>query len=243
MNERMKLWLDGELRGYEAAMQEFRKKVNKIVYIIMALCVVGMMLFGFVVALSVGEDILMVFRIHLPVGCVLALIVWFCFWCQGKSVKMEKIRNIWEKDIVAFFKSEEEQEVFLAQMEGNNYGRISYMDVANTLYDKAPTQFVAGADYFTILSRYGVRFIRVADIKNIHTEEVTSRVRYNVGGTRVSQNTTAGISLIIEYKQEALARLGFKPDEYTSLFLHNMKQVNETRALINKHCPTSMEFM
>ena len=33
MNERMKLWLDGELRGYEAAMREFRKKVNKTAYI------------------------------------------------------------------------------------------------------------------------------------------------------------------------------------------------------------------
>ena len=245
MNERMKLWLDAELRGYEAAAQEFRKKVNKTGYIIMALCVVGMMLFGFIVALSVGEDISMVFRIHLPIGCGMALIVWFCFWCQGKSGsgKMKKIRDACEKDVAAFFKSEEDQEAFLAQMEYNNYGRISYMDFVNTLYDKALTQFVAGPDYFMILSRFGMRFIRVADIKNIYAEEVKSRVRYSVGGSRVSQNLTVGISLIIEYKQEALARLGLKPNDNTSLFLHGMKQVDETMALIKKHCPTSAEFM
>ena len=243
MNERMKLWLDAELRGYEAAMQEFRKKVNKTGYIIMALCVVGMMLFGFIVALSVGEDISMVFRIHLPIGCVIALVVWFCFWCQSKSNKMKKIRDACEKDVAAFFKSEEDQEAFLAQMEYNNYGRISYMDFVNTLYDKALTQFVAGADYFMILSRFGMRFIRVADIKNIYAEEVKSRVRYSVGNSRISQNMTVGISLIMEYKQEALARLGLKPNDNTSLFLHGMKQVDETMALIKKHCPTSAEFM
>lgn len=243
MNERMKLWLDAELRGYEAAAQEFQKKVNKTGYIMMALCVVGMMLLGFIVALSVGEDILMVFRIHLPIGCVMALFVWFCFWCQGKSVKMKKIRDACEKDVAAYFKSEEEQEVFLTQMEYNNYGRISYMDFVNTIYDKGLTQFVAGADYFMILSRYGIRFIRVADIKNIYAEEVKSRVHYSVGNSRVSQNMTTGISLIMEYKQEALARLGLKPNDYTSLFLHGMKQVDETMALIKKHCPTSAEFM
>lgn len=243
MNERMKLWLDGELRTYEATMQEFRKKVNKTGYIMMALCVVGMMLFGFIVALSVGEDILMVFRVHLPIGCVMALFVWFCFWCQGRSGKIKKIRNACEKDVAAFFKSEEEQEAFLAQMESNNYGRISYMDFVNTLYDKVPTQFVAGADYFTILGRYGMTFIRVADIKSIYAEEVRSRVRYSVGDSRVSQSMTVGISLIMEYKQEALARLGLKPGDYRSLFLHGMKQVNETRALIKKYCPTSEEFM
>lgn len=243
MNERMKLWLDGELKTYEATMQEFQKKVNKIGYMMMALCVVGMMLLGFIVALSVGENILMVFRVHLPIGCVLGLIVWFCFWCQSRSGKMKKIRDACEKDVAEFFKSGEDQEAFLAQMESNNYGRISYMDFVNTIYDKAPTQFTAGADYFMILGRYGMTFIRVTDIKSIYAEEVTSRVRYNVGGTRVSQNTTAGISLIMEYKQEALARLGRKPGEYTNLFLHNMKQVNETRALIKKYCPTSDEFM
>lgn len=243
MSERMKLWLDGELKAYEATMREFRKKVNKTGYIMMALCVAGMMLLGFIVALSVGEDILMVFRVHLPIGCVMALFVWFCFWCQGKSVKMKKIRDACETNIAAFFQSEEEQEAFLAQMESNHYGRISYMDFVNTLYDKAPTQFVAGADYFMILSRYGIQFIRTADIKNIYAEEVKSRVRYSVGDSRVSQNMTVGISLIMEYKENALARLGLKPDDYASLFLHGMKQVDETRALIKKYCPTSEEFM
>lgn len=235
MNERMKLWLDQELRAYETTMQEFRKKVNKTVYIIMALCVAGMLLLGLFLAISSGENVSMVFRIHLPVGCGIAVLVWFVFWCQGKAVKMEKLKSVCEKNIAEYFQSDEKREIFLTQMENKQYGRISYMDFMNTLYDKSPTQFTAGADYFMILCDAGFVFIRVSDIQNIYVKEEKSRVRYSVGDSRVSQNVTMGVSLVMEYKE------GTNDD--TKLYLHSMKQISETVALIRKHCPTSAEFM
>lgn len=38
--------------------------------------VVGMTALGF----AVGGDAASVFTLHFPIGCGIALIIWFCFW-------------------------------------------------------------------------------------------------------------------------------------------------------------------
>ncbi len=243
MNERMKLWLDGELRGYEATMQEFRKNVNKTAYISMIVCIVGIMLLGVISAISSGQSIISIFYIHLPAGCIFALFVWFCFWCQSKSASMKKARTVYERDFAEYFCSEEEQEAFLAQMEINDYGRISFMDIKNTLYDKYPTQFVAGPDYLMLLSGSGCKFIRTADIESVRIRGEWTRASCRAGSFNGFQRAMVGISLAFDYKEEACVRLGLKKDDYMAIFLHHESQVNEIVALIKKHCPASAEFM
>ena len=158
---------------------------------------------------------------------------------QSKSASMKKARAVYERDFTEYFCSEEEQETFLAQMEINDYGRISFMDVKNTLYDKYPTQFVAGPDYLMLLSGSGCKFIRTADIERVRIRGEWTRTSYRAGSFNGFLRAMVGISLAFDYKEEACVRLGLKKGDYMAIFLHHESQVNEIVALIKKHCPTS----
>ena len=158
---------------------------------------------------------------------------------QSKSASMKKARAVYERDFTEYFCSEEEQETFLAQMEINDYGRISFMDVKNTLYDKYPTQFVAVPDNLMLLSGSGCKFIRTADIERVRIRGEWTRTSYRAGSFNGFLRAMVGISLAFDYKEEACVRLGLKKGDYMAIFLHHESQVNEIVALIKKHCPTS----
>lgn len=243
MSERMKLWLEEELKAYESTLREYKKKVNKMAWIAAALCVAAMMLLGVYIAISTGKSIVSIFYIHLPAGCIFGLFVWFCFWCQSKGASMKKARVVIEREFIDFFKTQEEQEIFLNQMERRNYGIIIYADLQNLLYDKYPEQFVAGADYFMLFSGSYCLFIRVSDIQNIHVRTEKTKARANMDGSLITVKAVTGYSLIIEYKEEALARLGLAKDYDMHIYLRSNKQIEDTVSLIKKYCPTSGEFM
>ncbi|MCM1254453.1 MAG: hypothetical protein NC321_16675 [Clostridium sp.] len=243
MNERMKMWLEGELKEYETTLREYKRKVNKMAWAAAALCVAAMMLLGVYVTLSAGKSIVSIFYMHLPVGCVCGLFVWFCFWCQSKGASMKKARAVFERDFTEFFRTQEEQEAFLHQMESGDYGTITYMDIQNMLYDKYPEQFVAGADYLMLLGGSYCSFVRVSDIKNIRVKTEKTKAHANMDGSLVTVKAVTGYSLIVEYKEEALARLGLAKDYCMWIYLRKDKQIEETVSLIKKHCPASREFM
>lgn len=233
MDERMKLWLDQEMKEYAGALKEFNQKQTKMIYLWMIGSVVGMTALGF----AVGGDFVSVLKLHFPIGCVIALIIWFCFWVQNKFSSTKKVRAAYEKAITNFFKTEDDKKAFLRQMESGDCGKLHFL---NTAVDKYPCRFIAGPDYFVFIRDLGCRFIRVADIDDTYAEEEKSRLRYSMGNYRVMQNVTMGISLIIEYKSDSVSQ---KDDEQDKLYLENGKQLSQVVELIRKHCPDSERFM
>lgn len=233
MDEQMRTWLDWELKEFAVAMQKFNRKLTKMMYLSMAGSVVGLTVLGFLV----GGDAASVFTLHFPIGCVIALIIWICFWIQMKVTSAKKVRTAYEKAIAAFFQSEEDKKAFARQMETKNYGTANFM---NTVTDKYPCRFIVGPDYFMFFRDLSCRFIRTADIANIYAEEVKSRIRYHMGDYRVMQNITMGVNLVIEYKADSVSG---KKDANDKLYLENGKQLSEALYLIKKYCPDSAEFM
>lgn len=233
MDEQMKRWLDEEMKEYADALKEFSQKQTRMVYLWMGCSVVGMVALGF----AVGGDAASVFRMHFPIGCVIALFVWFCFWVQNKFSSIKKVRAAYERSIAAFFQKEEDRNTFLRQMESGNYGKLHFL---NTAMDKYPCRFIAGPDYFMFVRSLSCSFIRVADIDDIYAEEEKSRVRYRMGDYRIMQNITMGISLVIEYKPDAVSKKG---EERDKIYLENGKQFDQVVELIRKYCPDSKKFM
>lgn len=226
MDERMNLWLEQELKEYASVLREFQQKVTRMMYLWMLLSVAGMTALGFFVGGSPAQ----VFSLHFPVGCVIALVIWVCFWFQNKVSSMKKVRASYEKAIAGFFRTEEDKSAFLRQMENNDYGKIDFM---NTVTDKYPCRFIVGPDYFMFSRDLACLFIRAADIKSISAEVQNSRVRYRIGDTRVMQNLAMGVSLILEYKEDSASAKERLTD---SLYLENDRQYTEAAELIQKYC-------
>lgn len=227
MDERIQMWLDGELKEFSEDFKKFNEKLTKMMYLWMVISVVGMVALGFIV----GGDAASVFKLHFPIGCVIALIIWICLVFQQKKASEKKVRPSYEKAVAAAFKSDDEKAAFVRQIESGSFGKITFM---NTVYDKYPCRFMAGSEYLMFNRDLFCRFIKVADIDDIYCKEEKSRIRYNLGDYRVMQNLTMGISLIIEYKAGSASE---KAREQDSLYLDNGKQVEEVFDLIRKYCP------
>lgn len=227
MDERIQMWLDGELKEFSEDYKKFNEKLTKMMYLWMVISVVGMVALGFLV----GGDAISVLKLHFPVGCGIALIIWLCLLVQKKKASEKKVRPSYEKAIAAAFTSEEEKAAFVRQIESGSFGKITFM---NTMYDKYPCRFMAGSEYLMFNRDLYCRFIKVADIDDIYCKEEKSRIRYNLGDYRVMQNMTMGISLIIEYKAGSASE---KAREQDSLYLDNGKQAEEVFNLIRKYCP------
>lgn len=236
MDERIKLWLESELKEYEAALREYNRKLMNMAYIGMAVCAAFPVILGF----GMGRDVASILKMQLPGGCVLAFIVWICCWEQKKTATVKKVRTAYEKEIAAFFQSEEEKEVFIRQMENHNYGAINFTESSFLLVSKYPYRFIAGPDYFVFSTGSGCSFIRTANIRNADVRKESSQVRTNVGGSNVKMNISAGVSLYIELKEAPASASGFKEE---CICLRNESQVTRVRELIKEHCPASKEFM
>lgn len=227
MDERIQMWLDRELKEFSEDFKKFNEKVTKMMYLWMVISVVGMTALGFLV----GGDVVSVLKLHFPIGCVIALIIWLCLLWQKKKASAKKVRPAYEKAIAAAFQSEEDKAAFVRQIETGDLGKITFM---NTVYDKYPCRFMAGSEYLMFNRNLYCRFIKVADIKDIYCKVEKSKIRYSLGDYRVMQNLTIGISLMIEYKTGSASE---KAREQDSLYLDNGKQVEEVFNLIRKYCP------
>lgn len=227
MDEQLKLWLDQELKEFDTAMQKFNKKLTKMMYLYMAGSVLGLTALGFLV----GADIHTILTMHFPIGCAIALFIWICFQIQNKVTSVKKVRSAYEKAITAFFQSENDRKAFVRQMESRDYETAHFM---NTVTDKYPCRFIAGPEYFMFFRDLSCRFIRVSDIADIYAEEEKSRIRYQMGDSRISQNVTLGISLIIEYKKDPVSGKEHAADK---LYLDNGSQLAKVLDMIQKYRP------
>lgn len=233
MDENMKLWLDWEMKDFSGVFQEFNKKLMKNVPLWMALSVIAMVGLGFLTGGAAAN----VFMIHFPIGCGIALIIWFCFWQQARSVSMDKVRAAYEKAMEEFFQSGEEKKAFTRQMDTNNYGRINLM---NTVSNKYPSRFIAGESYWVMFRDLNCSFVRTADIGNVSGREEQTSVRYNTGSNHVRQGVAVGMSLVIRYKDDAASALGKKEEIF---YMENREQYEQVIAMIKKYCPQSKEFI
>lgn len=233
MEERVKAWLEQELGEYSKAMKEFNRKLTRMMYLAMAGSVVGLTALGF----YVGGDAATVFTLHFPIGCGIALIIWLCFYIQVKVTSGKKVRAAYEKAIGQAFHSQEDENIFIHQMENHDYGTVNFM---NTVVDKYPCRFLAGPDYLMYFRDLNCFFIRTADIRSTYAQEEKTRLRYHMGDYHIMQNVAMGISLMIDYKEGSVSA---KERNSDNIYLENGRQLTQVLDLIRKHCPVSSEFM
>lgn len=219
MSEDLRGWLDRELQDYEPVWRSFRLKQQKMYYIWMAVAVAGMVALGF----GVGYDLAYVARVHLPIGLGIALFIWLCVLLTGRAASMKAVRKGFEKALSAL--SPSDQELFVRQ----EFGRTDFL---NTLEDSLPARFLAGPDFW-LYFRGACRIYRVADMETLRAQEEENRLSYKVGGTRVRQKVSAGVSLVVEYREGTVsAKEG--PDR---VYLANWDQFRLARDLIARCCP------
>lgn len=227
MEERIKLWLDWEMKDFAEVLQQFTRKTMKKVPLWMALSVIAMVVLGF----AVGYDAAYVFRVHFLIGLGIALIIFLAYWVQMKVTSMKKVRPSYEKAIEKL--SPEEKEGFIRQMEMKLYEKV---DFSNTTTDRYPCRLIVGPDYWLFFRTLNCRIIKVADIERVSKEGENTRVHYNIGNTRVNQRLTVAISLVVDYKAES----GREQDR---LLLENSKQYDQAIELIRRRCPKSQDFI
>lgn len=233
MNERLKTWLDWEMKDFSEAFKEFNSKLNKKMPIWMAVSIIGMIVLGF----CVGADVLTILKIHFPIGCAFALLIWLSYLLQGKTTSVKKVRDSYEKTMTEFFKSDDDTNAFLRQMDMRSYGKLNFL---NVVFDKYPCRFIAGNDYWIFFKDLGCRFIRVDDIESIHAKEEKTRVRYSTSTTHVKQNVAVGVSLVIKYKENSVSASELQEEK---LFFDNGEQYSQAIELIKKYCPKSSDFL
>lgn len=223
MGSEIKRWLDAEMRDFEEDLKEFNRGTMKKVPLWMALCVVGLVALGF----AVGADWAYVLRLHLPVGLGLAAFIWLCFWIQGRSVSIKKVRAAYEKALGAL--SPQDQAGFASQ--ASQCGQASF---SNRLTDKYPARLTVGPEYWLYFRSLGCQVFKVSDMRRLGAREEHTRVGYTVGDTRVRQSLGAGVSLVVEYREGTASAA---QSEEASIYLENAKQLDEARALIRRYCP------
>lgn len=229
MNTEMRTWLDKELKEYSGLFAEFKRKLKKAAPLWMAVAVIAMVALGFVA----GYDFAYILKVHFLIGCVIALIIGFCYWIMGKATSMKKVTKTYEKAVNEFFQAEEDQERFVKQMESGNYGTVNFL---NTKSEQYPTRFMAGHDYWMFCRGVSCTFIRTADIESVQGETERTRVSYNVGGRRAGSNMTIGYSMVIKYKEDTSLAGAEKQKEQT-LFFQSEGQFRQAEEVIKKYCP------
>ncbi|MFG6358040.1 MAG: hypothetical protein K1W26_14660 [Acetatifactor sp.] len=225
MNSKLETWLDEEMKEFSGVLQSFKKKQKSKAPLWMAACLIGMVALGFVA----GYDLPYVMRVHFPIGCVLALLAGLCFWLPAKISNVKALRKSYEKAIGEFFQSQEEQDLFVRQMESGNIEKVNFNNISETY----PSRFIAGPDYWMYFNGRFCRFIRTADIAGVRRKDESSWVNTGSGH---GKNIAVGVSLVIEYRPDSVSAKQNKSNE-DSLFFSKGEQYQQALELIKKRCP------
>lgn len=118
----------------------------------------------------------------------MALFAGLCFWRPSKVANIKSVRKIYEKAMQNFFQNQEEEELFVRQMESGNYEKVDFYNVNQETY---PFRFMAGPD-FLLFFNGPCRLVRTADIQSIHRQDESTRVSFNAGG-RTAQKAVPAI--------------------------------------------------
>lgn len=230
MDAEMEMWLDQEMQEFSEVLKTLKKKKISRAPVWMAVFLIGMVAFGFIV----GYDVSHVMRVHFPIGCVLALGAWFCCWLPTKVSNIKGVRKAYEKAIQDFFQTEEDRQLFVKQMEDGNYHKVDFCE-AGEVY---PCRFIVGPDYWMYFQRINIacRFIRTGDIESLSRQNESTWVSYNTGGRVHGKNMAIGVSLIIKYKEGSVSAKKNRNAE-ESLFFSKSKDYQEAVELIKNECP------
>lgn len=228
MDAKMEMWLDQEMQEFSEVLKTFKKKQKNKAPLWMAAFLIGMVALGFIV----GYDVSYVMRVHLPIGCGIALFAGLCFWLPAKISNVKAVRKAYEKAMQDFFRTEEDRELFVKQMEAGNYGKVNFYNVSEETY---PGRFIAGPDYWMYFNKT-CRFIRTGDIKSLSRQNESTRVSYNTGGGIRGKSIAIGVSLVIKYKEGSVSAKENR-DAEESLFFSKSEQYQEVMELIKDKCP------
>ncbi len=218
MSETLRQWLEKELRDFEPVWKSFRGKQRRMYYIWMAAAVAGMVALGFVA----GYDLAYVLRVHLLIGVGIAAFIWLIVLLAGRVNSMKTVQKQFEKALSAL--SPSDQEAFARQ----DFGRTDFL---NTAEDSFPARLLAGPDFW-LYFRGACHIYRVSDMEALRAQEEKTQLNYNVGNARVRQKVGAGVSLVVDYREDT-ASAGERPDR---LYLASWKQFQTAKALIDQHC-------
>lgn len=229
MSAQLAAWLEEEMKEFSGILQTFKKKQKNKAPLWMAGCLIGMVAIGFLA----GADLAYIMRVHFPIGCGIALFAGLCFWLPSKISNVKAVRKGYEKAIQDFFQTQEDQDLFVRQMESGSYGKVNFYNVSEETY---PSRFIAGPDYWMYFNGRTCCFVRTADIMSIRRQDETTRVSYNVGGGRGGANMAVGVSLVIGYKANTVSASKNR-DAEESLFFPKNEQYQEVLELIKRQCP------
>ncbi|MDE5899662.1 MAG: hypothetical protein K2H09_10450, partial [Treponemataceae bacterium] len=118
-----------------------------------------------------------------------------------------------------------DQEAFVRQ----EFGRADFFNTADDVF---PARLLAGPDFW-LYFRDSCQIFRVADMEKLEAREEKVRLHYKAGGARIRQKVGAGVSLVVEYRQDSSSDTG-QPDK---LYLANWEQLKTAKELIARHCP------
>lgn len=219
MSEKLREWLDREMLDYEPVWRTFRSRQRRMYYIWMAAAVAGMTVLGFVA----GYHWTYVVRVHLPIGVGIAVFIWLCVLLTSRAGSMKNVRKSFEKALSSLSPADQEA------LAGQSFGR---MDFTNTFEDTFPARLLAGPDFW-IYFRGVCQVYRVADMEALQAREEKTQLHYKIGNTRVRQKVGAGVSLVVDYREDAGPAEG-GPDR---LYLASWEQYRGAKDLILRCCP------
>ena len=219
MSESLREWLERELQDFRPVWKSFRNKQRRMYYIWMAVAVAGMVVLGFVA----GYDWAYVLRVHLLIGIGIAVFIWLCVLLTSQTNTMKSARKQFEKALLAL--STADQEALVRQ----NFGRVDFL---NTFEDGFPVRLLVGPDFW-LYFRDVCQIYRVADIEKLWVQEEKTRLHYKIGNTRVRQKVGAGVSLMVDYRED----IGSAKERPDRLYLASWEQFQTAKDLITRHCP------
>jgi len=219
MSEALRAWLDKEILDFEPVWKSFRRKQQRMYYIWMAVAVVGMVALGF----GVGYDWTYVVRVHLLIGLGIAAFIWLCVLLTSRAGSLKKVRKSFEKTLSSL--SPSDQEAFARQ----DFGRADFL---NTSEDSLPARLLVGPDFW-LYFRNACHIYRVADMEKLRAQEEKSTIHYKAGNTRVRQKIGVGVSLVVDYREDAAPA----KERSDRVYLANWKQLQEAKNLLARHCP------
>lgn len=221
-------WLKEEMEAFSGVLSQFQKKQRKKAPLWMAGSVLVLVAIGFLAGYDVGY----ILKVHLPIGCGIALFAGLCFWIPSKVSNIKKVQKAYEAAMTDFFQTDEEKERFVQQMQAGQYDAVNFLNVNQESY---PSRLLVGPEYWVYFSRF-CQIIRTSDIESICGKEETTRVSYTAGNTRVRQKLAVGVSLVLTYREGSDSALQHK-DGTQSLFFQKSEQYKQALDLIRKQCP------
>lgn len=227
MDGQLKAWYEREMEEYAGLLDKIKKKQMKWAPLWMAVSIGAMVALGF----GVGYDFEYVLRVHFVIGCGIALFILFLFWILTVTTTMKPVRKAYERAFGEFFQSEEDVSLFCRQMEEKNFDMLTFMNISS---EKFPTRFIAGPDYWVYFCCGRCVLVRVADIESIHESSESTTVSYNVGGTRVRQDMSAGASIAVVYKNDTASQRKTKMEK---LYFSKRDQFRQAMESVKKRCP------